>query len=430
MLQAIPAALPSSEITDARPSRPFARIAGALTFALTLPCVAPATLAQVPRVYVAPGTDLRAITVNAADVAEGRRLAQSSCAACHGLTGVSTVSEVPSLAGQRAGYLYLELRAYQSGARGNSTMASVVKFVRDDALVDVAAYYAGLPPPPPLATPGAATETPAQGDPLAAGKAAAAPCAGCHGEDGISKTPGTPSLVGLDPKYIVAAVTAYKGGHRHDDTMVPMASALSETELGNVALFYALQKPARAPTPAQGDRAAGKAASTPCAGCHGDTGTSVNPAIPSLAGQDAAYLDAALHAYKSGARSDETMKGPAAPLDDATMRNLAAYYASQSPQAPHVAKPLTTAEWAQRCDRCHGAGGNSVDPRLPALAGQREDYLRKVLHDYRTGARKSPQMAAMSEGLTETAVDDLAAYYARQPARAAVYVIVPATGAR
>lgn len=88
-------------------------------------------------------------------------------------------------------------------------------------------------------------------------------------------------------------------------------------------------------------------------------------------------------------------------------------------------KPPTTAEWAQRCDRCHGVDGNSTDPRLPALAAQRVDYLENVLHAYRTGERKSPQMAAMSDLLTEADVENLAAYYARQKARAVVYVILP-----
>jgi cytochrome c553 len=196
--------------------------------------------------------------------------------------------------------------------------------------------------------------------------------------------------------------------------------------LSNIALYYALQKPARAQTPAAGDPSAGKAAAAGCAGCHGDKGVSGNPANPSLAGQDAQYLAAALQAYKEGSRNDETMKGLAASLDEAAAKNLAAFYANQQPQPTNVRKPLTTAEWAQRCDRCHGVDGNSTDPRLPALAAQRVDYLERVLHAYRTGERKSPQMAAMSEALTEADVENLAAYYARQKARAVVYVILPA----
>jgi cytochrome c553 len=91
---------------------------------------------------------------------------------------------------------------------------------------------------------------------------------------------------------------------------------------------------------------------------------------------------------------------------------------------------LTTAEWVQRCDRCHGVDGNSTDPRLPALAAQRLDYLQKVLHAYRTGERKSPQMAAMSDVLSEADVENLAAYYSRQKARSVVYIAVPARSAK
>jgi cytochrome c553 len=60
------------------------------------------------------------------------------------------------------------------------------------------------------------------------------------------------------------------------------------------------------------------------------------------------------------------------------------------------------------------------------LASQRVDYLEKVLHAYRTGERKSPQMAAMSEGLTEGDVENLADYYAHQKARAVVFIPLPA----
>jgi cytochrome c553 len=208
--------------------------------------------------------------------------------------------------------------------------------------------------------------------------------------------------------------------------MKSMISAVTDADLSNIALYYALQKPARAQTPAAGDQAAGKAAAAACAACHGDKGVSANPANPSLAGQDAQYIAAALKAYKDGARSDETMKGLAATLDEAAAKNLAAFYANQQPQSTNVRKPLTTAEWAQRCDRCHGVNGNSTDPSLPALAAQRVDYLEKVLHAYRTGERKSPQMAAMSEGLTAADVENLAAYYARQKSRAIVYVTLPA----
>ena len=373
----------------------------------------------------ATDNDLRPAYALPPDIAEGKSVAEKSCAACHGINGIATMKGVPHLAGQRAPYLYVELKNYQAGGRGEGAMADAVKFISDDALVKVAAYYASLDPPQPAA---ARTRKPsAKSDPLSAGKAAAAGCAGCHGDTGVTETAGMPNLVGLDPKYLVAAMNSYKNGKRKNDIMAALVSGLSESEMKNLALFFGLQKPLRAKTPAPGDQAAGKTEATAsCAGCHGENGVSTDPATPSLAGQDAQYFAAALQGYKEGSRTDTTMKALAAGLDDSAIKNLSAYYASLTPRAPKVTKPLTTAQWAQRCDRCHGLNGNSTDVRTPALAAQRADYLERVLLSYQSGARKSPQMAAMSAVLSEEDIAGLAAHYARQKARAVLYVPLPA----
>ncbi|HEY7742825.1 MAG TPA: c-type cytochrome [Burkholderiales bacterium] len=389
-----------------------------------LALAAPAGAAQPAKVKPAPGDDLRAAYAGPLEIADGKRVAEASCVRCHGPTGISTTKDVPHLAGQRAVYVHLELKAYQSGARDDKAMTAAVKFLSDDALVKVSAYYASLDPAQPVVA--KAAKVGARPDPVAAGKAAAAGCAGCHGEGGVTRIPGMPNLVGLDPKYLVAAMKAYKSGQRKHDMMKSLLGALGDAELNNIALYYALQKPARAQTPATGNAAAGKAAAAACAACHGEAGVSVNPATPSLAGQDAQYFAVAIRTYADGSRKDDAMKGPAAALDERATQDLAAYYATQQPQRPKVRKPLSTAELAARCDRCHGVNGNSTDPRLPAIAGQRLDYLERVLHAYRTGARKSPAMAAMSEMLTEADVENLAAHYARQRARAVVYVTLPA----
>src|SRR5665811_2081610 len=139
---------------------------------------------------------------------------------------------------------------------------------------------------------------------------ATAACAGCHGNTGVTAIPAIPSLVGLEPKYLTDAMKAYKTGQRKNDTMKAMLASVGEPAINNLALFYALQ------TPAAGDPASGKDAAASCGGCHGDQGVSGSPATPSLAGQDAQYIVAALQAYKSGSRSDETMKGMVASLDD------------------------------------------------------------------------------------------------------------------
>jgi cytochrome c553 len=379
-------------------------------------------------VRVQPGADdeLRAVYATPVEIAEGARIAQTSCTRCHGANGISATKGVPHLAGQRAAYLDLQLRAYRYSARVQGAMTGAVRYLSDDALVKVAAYYASLDPPRPAAAP--AKAAPAKADPVQAGKGAAAACGGCHGELGVSKMPGMPSLVGLDPKYFAAAVNAYKSGQRKHDMMKSVVGGLSAESLNNMALFYALQKPAKAETPAPGDAAAGKAAAAACAACHGDLGVSGNPATPSVAGQDAEYVAAALRAYKDGARKDESMKGPAATLDERAMRDIAAYYAGQQPQPLNVRRPLTTAEWTERCDRCHGPNGNSTDPLMPRLAAQRADWLEQILHAYRSGARKSTAMAAMSALMSEGDVKELSAHYARQGARAVTYVVLPPAG--
>ena len=151
-----------------------------------------------------------------------------------------------------------------------------------------------------------------------------------------------------------------------------------------------------------------------CAKCHGETGISTGAATPSLAGQDATYMLDALRAYKDGTRDDDTMSPKAKKLDDVEMKNLAAYYAALDPKPVNIPKPLSPDEWAEKCDRCHGDNGNSMRPDAPALAAQRLDYLEKVLKAYQTGARKSPEMAAMSSVLTEDDIAGIAAHYAFQ----------------
>jgi cytochrome c553 len=408
------------------PRRVVARAATIFaTVALTTMAVAAfgaTAMAQAPAsVPHAPDAALfRPLYANSMDIEEGQRVAQHFCADCHGAVGISTIHGVPDLAGQRAAYLYSEMKAYLSGARGNDTMNGAITYLSADAMSNVAAYYASLPP----AQPEAGKAKP-EVDAVQAGKTAAAPCGGCHGETGVTAMPGIPSLTGQEPKYLSAAVADYKDGSRKNETMQTMTAALDSATMNNIALFYALQKPARAATPVAGNPAAGQAAAAPCAACHGAHGVSGNPASPSLAGQDAQYLAAALHAYKDGTRNNTTMKALVAALDDGTMKDLAAYYAGLQPQAPAVRKPLNTSEWVERCDRCHGVGGNSTDPLMPALAGQHAEYLERVLLAYRTSGRRSPVMSAMMDGLSENDIKNLADYYASQKARAVVYVPIP-----
>lgn len=66
------------------------------------------------------------------------------------------------------------------------------------------------------------------------------------------------------------------------------------------------------------------------------------------------------------------------------------------------------------CAGCHGTDGNSVAPNFPKLAGQHENYLFKQLHDFKSGKRKDPTMAAMVAPLSEQDMTNLAAYFSSQ----------------
>lgn len=65
---------------------------------------------------------------------------------------------------------------------------------------------------------------------------------------------------------------------------------------------------------------------------------------------------------------------------------------------------------AKGCIGCHGAGGKSVVPTYPSLAGQDAAFVKKNLTDFRSGARKNPTMNAMAAGLSDDDINNLADY--------------------
>ena len=80
-----------------------------------------------------------------------------------------------------------------------------------------------------------------------------------------------------------------------------------------------------------GDAAAGKAKAAVCAACHGPAGISVNPAWPSLAGQQPVYLAKQIRLFRDGERVELTMQPFVQNLSDQDIDDIAAYYASLSP---------------------------------------------------------------------------------------------------
>ena len=82
---------------------------------------------------------------------------------------------------------------------------------------------------------------------------------------------------------------------------------------------------------------------------------------------------------------------------------------AQTP-APDAAKPSRLG----LCAACHGETGTAVLPGAPNLAGQRLDYLRQALEDYRDGRRDAPVMRAALGPLGAAELDALARWYSAQ----------------
>jgi cytochrome c553 len=350
----------------------------------------------------------------AGDAAAGKAVA-AGCRSCHGSEGVSAKAGVPHIAGQSAPYLLAALDAYQGSGRKDDDMHKAVAKLSQKDLADVAAYYAGLAgfnkrPPDADAKPAPADEA----APFAAVRKLTEKCASCHGDDGNASVAANPGLAGQHDDYLITSMQGYLDGTRDDPMMKASLKSFDLSQIEDIAYFYAAAIPAAAAAPGKGDPLAGMAVAAPCASCHGADGNSTDPKNPRLAGLSAKYLIAAIEQYKDGTRKHIVMHDKVLALRDEDVKNVAAYYASQQAQALPIRKPLTLTEWTARCDRCHGAKGNSVDPRFPVLAGQDKAYLAKVIQQYHLGTRDNQLMFAMSFLMGRSDIDKLSDYYARQ----------------
>jgi cytochrome c553 len=169
------------------------------------------------------------------------------------------------------------------------------------------------------------------------------------------------------------------------------------------------------------DAAAGKEKAETCAGCHGENGISQTENIPSLAGQPDQFLQWQLVFFRGGARKNEQMQPIAEQIGNEDVRALGAYFASLTlPKTtapddnPDLSKKGAQAAVGRRCASCHTdtfAGTKAV----ARLAGQREEYLVKALHDYKSGVRSGGAGAAMTDvayPLSNEEIEALAHYLA------------------
>jgi cytochrome c553 len=346
----------------------------------------------------------------AADLAAGKALAEENCSGCHDLNGLGAAPGIPNLAAQVEAYLLDSLHAYREGRRFHAALQDMAAHMSLEELRNVAAYYASLPPVED-ASRIEAGET--MLSPYEQGKAAAEPCSECHGADGNSRIPGTPSLAGQQPRYFVSALRAYLSGARKFSTMEHSLRGLSAIDMENMALYYASQMPAKREAPAIGDPEAGEPLSAQCGGCHGAHGVSHDAATPSLAGQDALYLVVATKAYRDRTRHHDVMLADAT---DAQIEDIAAFYAVQESRPADDGRTAAQ-QLIDKCDRCHGGDIDNAAMAIPKIAGQDREYLARSLRAYRDDRRESSMMHKMTLPYSDTMIEAVASSYASRPPR-------------
>ena len=158
------------------------------------------------------------ITVPEYDVNAGQKIAETVCAACHGVNGVSIVPAQPNLGGQNVRYLYKQLLNFKTGYRKNGIMQSQVAPLTQQDLANVAGYYASQP------AWGVANGNPATNQEatklfLGGDKhRGVIPCAGCHGpQAGGNEWAAFPRLGGQHAEYIATQLKLFRAAGRDDD---------------------------------------------------------------------------------------------------------------------------------------------------------------------------------------------------------------------
>mgnify|MGYP000047119853 CR=1 FL=1 len=154
----------------------------------------------------------------------------------------------------------------------------------------------------------------AQAGDAVAGKTKAATCAACHGADGNSLAPNFPKIAGQGERYLVKQITDIKNGVRQVPEMTGFVMGLSETDIADIAAYYAEQKPAGGAADPElvalgkriflgGNEATGVPA---CIACHSADGTGIEAAgFPRIAGQHASYTEKQLTDFYNAKRVND-----------------------------------------------------------------------------------------------------------------------------
>jgi cytochrome c553 len=162
-----------------------------------------------------------------------------------------------------------------------------------------------------------------------------------------------------------------------------------------------------------------------CLACHGESGQSQNPSVPSLGAQQIFYVTVQLLMFREHMRVADPMNDMAKGLSDDDLRQFAEIInklpAPHPPDGPVDAARIERARTLvtqNRCNSCHTPTFTGQD-NVPEIADQREDYLIKTLRGYKDNSRHGydATMAEVMAPIGDEQISDLAYYIARVKAQ-------------
>lgn len=157
-------------------------------------------------------------------------------------------------------------------------------------------------------------------------------CLDCHGKNGVSPTPETPSLGGIPELYALLQLVEFRDGDRRSEIMREMVKGMTDDDLRAAAAFVANQPRPPAPNepgdPARMRHGAELGARHLCNRCHGKQFLG-GEQMPPLRNQREDYLLKALRDYKTERRLGDraAMVEVVTPLSDEDLGDLAHYLA-------------------------------------------------------------------------------------------------------
>jgi cytochrome c553 len=156
------------------------------------------------------------------------------CGACHGLKGIPEYPTAPIIWGQNAGYLYLQLRDYQKGARKDDRMTPIAQgLVKEDALA-LAQYFSAKPWPKTEAPDASKTDTASA---MTAIKSVV--CTSCHLEE-FQGDSSIPRLAGQEHDYLAKTMTEFRTRARANNPgMSDLMNTVTPEQLTAMAAYLA-----------------------------------------------------------------------------------------------------------------------------------------------------------------------------------------------